>query len=300
MELSTKEVDHEDTFVDSYIKFGLQVTDAPVEFHQFLALGTLAGYLGNKVYLPYGDDNLYPNLWLCLLARSSAFRKSTALRISKKILRNVTPDTILPNDFSQEAFYKTLSSGIGYGTLYIDEFAKLKGLLDREYNIGLKGFLTELFDGLIGHKRKLTNVEYIMPDNTIINLFTSSTIDWLLETIKESDILGGLLPRFTMVPVYKKAQTYAMPPAVLGAAKDGLYNHLYALNHIKGPMMLSAEAKALYDKWYYEFEPKYCYGRWGAYYTRLATTCLKFSILYAINNTKSQKINDLAMGRAIR
>ena len=63
-------------FVEAYIEFAQEVTDAPITFHNFMGYAVISAVVGRNVYFPFGDMNLYPNLYMLFIAASSRFRKS--------------------------------------------------------------------------------------------------------------------------------------------------------------------------------------------------------------------------------
>ena len=97
-------------FVNDYMEYASTLTDAPDEFHNFMALGILSTVIGNQAYIPFGTNRIYPNLWIILLAQSSFFRKSTSLTLGTRLLRDMHKGgLILPDEFSREQLVQNLA-----------------------------------------------------------------------------------------------------------------------------------------------------------------------------------------------
>lgn len=67
-------------------------SDAPREYHVAAGLAVIAATVENRVYLPFGGDRIYPNVWALLLGPSSFFRKSTCVGKARKTLNRLEAD----------------------------------------------------------------------------------------------------------------------------------------------------------------------------------------------------------------
>ena len=114
-------------FLKEYPLYCAEMTDAPMEFHQAVALGVLASACGNNFYFPFGDNRVYPNMYLILLGTSSDTRKSTSLQFGKNILQHAKPEIIHPNEFSHEKLLQVMSKR-PTGVFFYSEFLSLMGL----------------------------------------------------------------------------------------------------------------------------------------------------------------------------
>ena len=91
-----------DSFLDIYQHYAEEVTDASPDYHAFMGLVTLASVVGNRVFMPWGDTNIYPNMWVILIGKSTLDRKTTSINISKRLLFRFNHKLIYPNEFSYE------------------------------------------------------------------------------------------------------------------------------------------------------------------------------------------------------
>ena len=287
-------------FLRAYTEYGCSVTDAPIEFHNFVGLVVLATALGKNISFEYSDFVIYPNLWVILLAPSSAFRKTTALRIGKRLLSQVCKDTLLPNEFSQEKLLEIMDRQ-PQGVFVYYEFMSLAGLLQRDYMAGTKAFLTEIFDCPKRYTRKTKQVS-VEIDDPVINMMAATTTEWYLEKAKEGDMYGGFLPRFLYVPVSIKLKTISFPKPPDGTGRNKLATLLNEIRTtVKGAIEFSEEAHHHYDKWYRKFEVTG--GKTNSmsgFQSRLTIYCLKIACLYEISATRSRIVSIESMEKACK
>jgi len=74
-------------WLDTYLEY-TAFQEAPLKFHMWTGLSTLASVLQRKVKLPRGYFNIFPNLYVALVA-PSGFTKTSAADISIKFLKEV-------------------------------------------------------------------------------------------------------------------------------------------------------------------------------------------------------------------
>ncbi len=287
-------------WLEQYVDYAKDTTDAPIEFHRFVGLGVLSAALGNQVYFRFGDLNIYPNLWVILLAPSSAFRKSTAIGIGKRVLSHACPEVILPNEFTQEKLLQVLQQQ-PQGIFILYEFMTLSGLLEKDYMSGTKAFLTEIFDNPPVYTRKTmsNNIEIQKP---CVSVLAATTTDWFLERAKEGDLYGGFLPRFVYVPALKKDTMLPFPKPADESLRNQLVKRLHDLRGVRGEVDFT-RAKQTYEEWFNDFEWRNAAGNpdapmLKAFHTRLETYALKFAVLLEVSRTASLEVSEETMREA--
>lgn len=124
-------------FVERYVAWAQEVTDAPREFLEAGALACLSAAAGRSLRL---NSRIYANLWLVLIGESSIMRKSTAISLARTLCEEagipVFPDRITP-----ESFYETLAAN-PQGLFALGELGGWLGSLARNYALGLKQDVT--------------------------------------------------------------------------------------------------------------------------------------------------------------
>lgn len=275
-------------FVERYTNWAESYTDAPPQFHRFVAYWALSTLLGRRVYLELGDEWLFPNLWLVILAPSSFYRKSTALSIGAKMINGINKEIMLPSEWTQECFI-TLMSQQSHGAMVCYEFKGLLSQLQKDYNNGAQSMLTELYDNPHEYTRKkgTTEVKEYRIAQPYLTILGASTIEWLISSVQNSDIAGGFLARFLFVSADRKDKILAIQPKADEAQRLMVKTALEkALEIPEGAMRYSREAEDYYKKWYAGFvrEADEAASGLSAFYPRLTTYAHKFAMLEAVLN----------------
>jgi len=294
----------EGDFVESYKNWALQISDAPAKYQELMALSIIATVLGRQAYLKYGVHNLYPNLFIVLLGKSTIMRKSACLNMAKTIIKKFNPDLILPKEFSPEALFNLLSDK-PEGLISWSEFGSFLISTTKNYQAGIKEFLTEAFDCPEVLNKKLVDKSYTIED-VYINIITATTLHWFIDRITEADTLGGFLGRFIFVPckLEDKNGWYYIPQPEPVNISNMLLADLKKISGIKGEITISEEAKTILIKWLrrHEDELEIIDDSKGisGFYARLSDYILKFATLYEISGFNSLVISEISLLRAVK
>jgi hypothetical protein len=131
--------------LDDYERLWIETSDAPRVYHVAAGLTVIAAAVENRIYLPFGGERNYPNIWALILGPSSFFRKSTCIAKARKTLAKANPDALLPDEFSREALLKRLSVR-AQGLMTYSEFSGALATFGKDYMSGTKELLTDLYD----------------------------------------------------------------------------------------------------------------------------------------------------------
>lgn len=288
-----------DTFLDIYQAYAEEITDASPDYHRFMGFSTMAAILKNRVWLPWGDTRLYPNLWIILLGASTVDHKSTAIMISKRLLDRYDSKLLYPNEFSYERLVMMLSKR-PCGAFYFSEFKTLLGLLNRDYMQGARGLLADLYDAPYKYERELAKDTYTI-DHPAFNVSAASTLAWFTDKLKDEDVEGGLLIRFLMILAVRRGPSKPRPPMADAEKRDEMYGWFKIFETISGPCYLTKAAELIHDEWYEKMRLRGQSGggRFSAFAGRLQGYLVKFSILIEINQTQKLKISGESMTEAV-
>jgi hypothetical protein len=283
-----------------YVQYASTATDAPEVFHVFGGLSALSVMVGRNVYLPFGDDNIYPNTWIVLVAKSSFFHKSTALRIPQRLVRACNEKRILPDEFSPEALFGGLQSN-PIGLFIWSEMKSALDYLNRSYMVGTKEFLTDIYDCPPVRTRVLKE-KPIAIHEPALSILAATTVDWLMSGIKGGDIGGGFTARFVFVPAMAKTRDIALPEPTDKVAQNKLVQRLQACSNVKGMVDIS-KVRRMYEDWYYanmeELKSDPQAEMMASFFTRLTIYTLKFAMLLELSKTLDVVISEETMKQAI-
>jgi hypothetical protein len=323
----------QDSFLDAYVDYAKESTDAPLIYHRFMAYSVLSVLCNRNIYVQWGHKRIYPNLWIILIGKSSKFRKSTSMDIAEDILYKFgehdntcsyeskcpdpkhltygTPnqhvcrsscaktytcnkdhkgDFIYPNDFSKEALFGKLSEQ-PRGIFTFSEFASLTSSLNRDYNLGTKELLTDLYDCPYKRTRILKSQTYEIY-KAYINIVSGTTIDWLVKNSKEDDFRAGFLSRFLYVPAIYKSDFKAVPPPQNIQKKNDivkLLGDIVAVTHsTEREIVLEKSIDIEYHKWAKGNDTREVGEILDPVFTRYDGYCIKLAMLQAINQHKDK------------
>jgi lambda repressor-like predicted transcriptional regulator len=296
------------TWLEKYETYGGDCTDAPDDFHHFIGLSMLSAALGNKVFLRQGITNIYPNLWLVIIAPSSLYRKSTCLSIGHGVLNKSNCGNVYSTEFSHEKILEEIAERPD-GIFIYYEFVTFMKMLTRDYMAGTKSMLTELYDCPEYYIRKTLGKSCTIK-RPVISILGATTIQWFLDQIKEQDIEGGFLPRFVFYPSTDKLRTVALQPAIettytqeIAEGLKSLVKSILLNKDNEKRIVISEEAKLKYEGWYGGFEKRDNSDnqRYKSFMRRYGVILLKLSILHQILiDPKQDEISLEAMDLAIK
>ena len=291
-------------FVEAYKNYALQISDAPAKYQELMALSVIATILQRQVYIKYGVSNLYPNLYIVLIGKSTIMRKTACLNIAKHLIRKFNSELILPNDFTPEGLFNLLTEK-PVGLVSWSEFGAFLVSTTKSYQAGVKEFLTEAYDCPEQLNKRLSGKEYSIA-NIYLNIITATTLHWFIDRITEADTLGGFLGRFIYMPCTKddKNGWYYMPQNEPINESNMLLKSINEISKIKGEFTISEDAKTLLIKWLRRHEDELealddSKGIMG-FYARLSDYLLKFAMLYEISASRKLLISESSLMRAIK
>jgi len=246
--------------------------EVPVFFHRWSAIVGLAAYLGRDFYFTHGHFNIHTNMYAMLIGVPGT-RKSTAIKLMKKVLKLAGYDTIAANKTSKEKFMVDLSEGMQH-----DGSASANSILDSNLwgdasadqrpaecfimadefnnfigtgNLEFISLLTELWDYEGTFDNKIKSGKSVRIHNPTISILGGNTPTGFSAAFP-TDILGqGFFSRLLLIygePTGKRI-TFPTPPDPLYTGE--IVERLQRIKgHCIGAVQLTVGAKQLIDKIY--------------------------------------------------
>jgi hypothetical protein len=192
-------------FIRDYLQIATRNTDARPGLLLTAWLPFCAVNAGNRVYMVSNATRKYANIWSCVIGPSSVSRKSTALRYAgytlkpyEDELRNVPLETYEARTMILGGV--SLSKMMSYlaenpNRLFVHhEFSGWLAEMNRNYNIGYKQTVTELFDNVDRTLANRERTERIV--NPALSIAASSTEGWFYKNMMDgAEQLSGFLQR---------------------------------------------------------------------------------------------------------
>lgn len=195
----TRIVQGRTTFIERYIRWASDLTDAAPQYHQAGAFTILSAILSGSVRLSTSFGTVVPNMWFMILADTTLTRKSTAMDIAMELLAEVSPNAIMATDGTPEGILSALKDRTKQPSIYFrDEFTGLiDAITNKDYMAGMAEQFTKLYDGKT-IKRLLRKEEIKITEPRFI-MFTGGIKTKTQALLNEEHINSGFIPRFVFI-----------------------------------------------------------------------------------------------------
>jgi len=248
------------------LKQYVENTEAPRQFWLWSGIFTISSAMQRKVWLPFGMENIYPNLYILTVAPPAA-RKALPASLAKKMLLEIGV-RVSRDSTSRRAITKELAK-IGTEEVFqlpdgTPQSQSAMAVISKEMSSLLMinpkeviEILTDLYDsydiwdlGLKDEEDKLYNI--------CLGCYIATTPTWLTENLPESSVGGGYTSRNIIVwgdEVYKRVTL----PSLTKQQTDIYSALIHDLSHIHtiiGPFKWDKEAYAIFDNWYQNIDQK--------------------------------------------
>lgn len=247
-------------------------TEAPRQFWTWAGLSTLASALQRKVYLPFGLETIYPNLYVMLIG-PPASRKGAPVTFSKQILKEVGL-SIAVDSSSKRAFTMELAEA-GKNEMFLNPETNLNthhcsiSVVSKELSSLLAvnpkemiEVLTDLYDchNIWDYKTRGQDEDRLF--NVCVNCLLASTPAWIAGNLPEEAIGGGYTSRHAIIfgdKVYKRV-TLQIRTDRQGRIYKDLVNDLSQISGLAGEFKfeggITGEAYKILDQWYQGIDKK--------------------------------------------
>lgn len=294
---------------DKYFKY-VERTEPPIVFHRWSLLTSLGAMLGRQFYLPFGDFNIYPNMYVMLIGDPGT-RKSTAIKLSKKILSGTGYDKFAAERTSKEKFLldlegveqddgtvnknavmQELFGDVGDGEpkqvfIVADEFNDFVGSGNIEF-LSLLGNLWDWDDQTNPFKQRLKTSRSVSIYQPTISILSGNTHAGFAEAFPPQAIGQGFLSRLLLIFGESSGVKIAFPERPSEQVKQDLVNYLCEIRAaVHGEAKLSIKARDMLDTIYRTFQGMED-ARFKHYATRRFTHLLKLCMLTCAANRRTE------------
>jgi hypothetical protein len=185
----------------SYLQYTREFSESPPKFHMFTLLATLASIVGRARYIVQGEDTIYPNVYLLVVALSSLYKKTSSIGLLKKWLVRLEcmADRFIGQIGSPEGLFAALRENGGNAVAFYSELGLLLSqTAGKKYMGETLEMINDLYDCPDFYNKRLAG-GLRRAEKVCFNLVGASQLDSLTKYVKESDLLSGFLPRFAVV-----------------------------------------------------------------------------------------------------
>jgi hypothetical protein len=295
--------------IQNYLEYTEKISESPPEFHLFTALFTISSLVGRGRYIVQGEDDLYPNQYTLIVAPSSLYKKSSSTAVFRKWLQRVgcMNTMYLGHIGSPEGLFAGLQQNSGHGVCYYSELGLLLAQSGgKTYMSDTLEMLNDLYDCPDYYAKRMAQ-ELRQASTVFFNLLAASQMDSLTRYIKESTLLSGFLPRFTVVysENLRPHKTWREPPdgnlqRKIGDQFKDIWKGTKAEESCH--MDLAPEAKKVYEQWAHErhAEALVAPPQIQPMYGRIESHCLTFAMILSLaHSVKTKTIGEGSVRAAI-
>jgi hypothetical protein len=239
--------------------------ESPANFWKWSAYGAIAATLRYNCYLKWGTSNLYPNMYILLLADSAAYRKDAGPELIEELLRECAHTKVISGRASWQGIVDELSQDIGnkktgvpikggagivialeFTAMFVEDPNLIK-LMTEGY-----AFAPEYEYTLRGGKTKIKN--------RCISILAGSNETLLKDFYTMQASYGGLLRRTCLIKPDKRRPPNALMETTDHLAdvdKKKLVDFLKEIQKLKGEFKFLQKAKDVYIAWYKDLYNNY-------------------------------------------
>jgi hypothetical protein len=284
-------------FFEKYFEY-VGPTEAPLLYHRWSIISAVGALLSRSVWLPFGHSQIYPNQYIMLMGSPGA-RKSSAIGISKKLLKDLGYNRFAPDRLSKERFLmemrpkhdEELDADLtelvfdAPSELYVvaEEFTDFVG----HGGIEFMTMLTKLWDNMDCYEHPKIHGKSVVVEKPTVNIIGGNTVQGLALALPPEALGNGFMSRVIFVHSEATGKKITFPKPVSAELRKDLINHLEVMKgDIAGEFSYSPEAYNLLDRMYKEFRDVDDH-RFKHYSTRRFTHLLKLCIILAALNLRT-------------
>ena len=248
-------------FLADYLAFN-EGNECPENFHIWSALVLLSTVTCRKIYLPWGQDVLHPNLYVGLIGRQGS-RKSYAKDRALDILTDHFPDIPtaasitshqqIAKEMASDEFTRAYqdenkqSCEVHPLAIFVNEFKNFLNVDPR----GMLNWLTDIYDRKVFSARYRTQGSFLV-SNPYVTLLACETPEEITMNLKINVMSGGFARRF--IPVYELRKRCSIPRPFMTPEmqriKDQVILRTKQVAQLVGPFQWGPGCQEFYDHWY--------------------------------------------------
>lgn len=284
-------------WIVSYIKY-MEDTEHPTAYHIWNAIGCIAGTLQRRVYMPWGGQTIYPNMYIVLVGGSGLGKGESmkpVIEMFKETGLAVAPDAVTTASLivnmrdKQDQYVDENNNFVTHSSMMI--FAKELVVLLGQRDVQKIAYLTDWYDGGDWENSTKTQGEHDLY-NVCLTLLGASAPDWFSSMLPLEAMGGGFTSRIIFIVETEKAKTQPIPiytnkHVVL---RQMLTERLHDIRNVVGAFTFTKDAKKLYSEFYIKQELDIQKDIWpvqdstfAGYTNRRKVHLCKMSMIFAVS-----------------
>lgn len=283
-------------WIENYLDY-TKLQESPIEFHFWVALCLIGATLKRSVWFDKQEYyQVFPSLFVILVAVSGRCKKSTAIRLGLKLLKDVNYVNVLPEKATPEALLDSISCKKKVGQTIVTETYAMIGASELEfflgrqaYNEGLIPMLTELADCPPKMDYRTRSKGTILLKEPGITFLGGTTKEGLENSVPASSFGQGFFSRILFIHKGDSPRCNSM----MEPAKEDRYSFELLKEELRQIEKVSGQFVASPDgvEWYNEFYAKNKFERpldknMCGYFERKPDHLIKLAMIMAVAEGK--------------
>ena len=283
-------------WIEAYLAYA-EDTEPPKSFHIWTAASCIAGALQRKVYMKWGYDTIYPNMYVILVGPSGRARKGTAMNIGKDLMtgtgvsmtaESITREALIRDMKDAASSFTNATNGRVYFHCSLTVMSGELSVFLGQNDVKFLADLTDWYDSMDTWTYRTKGAGTDKIQGVCFNLLGATAPDWLQSILPQEAIGGGFTSRIIFIVEEDKGKTVAKPVVTeeMADLRSALKRDLERIATLSGEMKFSSDAEEFYINWYEQHEKAIAAGkpsiddpRFSGYLDRRATHLRKLSII---------------------
>lgn len=282
-------------FFAKYFEY-IGATEAPKIYHRWSILSCVGALVGRQVWLPFGHNKIYANMYIWLVGNPGA-RKGTAMNCAKNLLHILKYNKISPQRLSPEMFLAQLQkmnlpnmealSELDIEAISMDAPCEIYVVADEvaDFIRGNAEFcktLCNLWDNLPYYDHPKLHGKSVYVHQPTVNMIGGITPEDIMESVPPAAVGQGFFSRLILVHSEPTGIKIPRPPTPTEEITNEMVEELQRIcAAAKGEITIATDAERLLKQIYEKFSGIDSV-QFRHYNSRRHTHLLKLCILFAV------------------
>lgn len=230
-------------------------SESPDSFHLWTGLSILASAVRRNVWLNQGTYILYPNLYVILVGPPGRVRKSTSIRLGRRLLLgvegiNFSADSITREELIRQLAKISTTSKQAALTIHSTEFSSLI----EPSGIKMIQFLTDIHDGDFKWRYATKGQGRDSITNPVLNILAATTPTWIADGLPTNVLGHGFTSRIIFIYADDRRYLRPFPKEPDPELIKNLIADLDHISRLEGPFEWGPGAREAYSEIYDEID----------------------------------------------
>ncbi|KKK48516.1 hypothetical protein LCGC14_3144330, partial [marine sediment metagenome] len=239
----------------SYYAQYTKESESPDSFHLWTGLSILGSAVRRNIWLNQGTYILYPNLYVILVGPPGRVRKSTCIRLGRRLLLGIDDIHFSADSITREELIRELGkiSVMAKQAALTIHSTEMSSLIEPS-GIKMIQFLTDIFDGDFKWRYATKGKGKDTINNPVLNILAATTPTWIADGLP-ADVIGhGFTSRVIFIYAERRRYLRPFPKEPDAELIKDLASDLDHISRLEGPFLWGPGAKDTYSAIYSQID----------------------------------------------